>query len=114
MSEIILQCSVVRWEDVVAQPGRPVLAGGVDAGGKIRYVQVDEAGRGVWAPEVDQLRRDLAEARVVAQRCARLAHHAILLHRRDGRPLLGAEGEQAAIWREHPWVPHRGEAEEAE
>ena len=52
-----------------------------------------------------------AEARGVEVLPSGAVHHAILMHRRDNRPLLGAEEEQAVIWREHPWVSHLGEAQ---
>ena len=68
MNDIILRCAAVEWEDVVLEPDRLVLVGGICEDGILRHIRIDAEGRVVWAPEVDELRRDLAEARQVAMR----------------------------------------------
>ena len=97
MNEVITQCSVVRWEDVVLEPDRLVLTGGVDAAGIVRPVQVDAEGRVVWAPEVDRLRRDLAEAREgwreAAQWLRRLVGIEAMPHWAQAQPWLFEEDE---------------------
>lgn len=68
VSELIDVCrsahypAVFPWEELLAEPGRLVLAGGVDSEDIIRHIQVDTEGRVVWAPEVDALRARADEA----------------------------------------------------
>jgi hypothetical protein len=54
--------------------------------------------------QLKAVKEQLKESRNVARRCNVLATFALLMHRKEGQPLLMSEAERDAIWREHPFV----------